>query len=187
MEHAQALLGDLDRHRHKVVRAEDVECAKRSGGVRHLVEVAHAAPGTLAVGAAWSETARDESLAVAAVVRVAAGRVLRIEPQREESGASPPHRQARRSTAGMGGLSGGESCSTAVWAGSVEVRAAGVRGAKRLNRVGVKVLGGGPVSSSPRKGNRERVGHASLIDLHSSRHSSEADGEPLAASATADK
>ena len=122
MEHAQALLGDLDRHRHKVVRAKDVECAKRSAGVWHLVEVAHAAPGTLAVGAAWSETACDASLAVAAVVRVAAGRVLRIQPQREESDASPPHRQARRSTVGMGGLSGGESCSTAVWAGSVEVR-----------------------------------------------------------------
>ena len=114
VEHAQALLGDLDRHRHKVVRAEDVECAKRSGGVRHLVEVAHAAPGTLAVGAAWSGAARDACFAVTAVVRVAPGRVLRIEPQREESGASPPDRQARRGTADVGGLSGGESRSTAV-------------------------------------------------------------------------
>ena len=78
VKHAQALLGDLDRHRHKVVRAEDVECAKRSAGVQHLVEVAHTAPGTLAVGAAWSEAARDACLAVAAVIRVAAGRMLRI-------------------------------------------------------------------------------------------------------------
>ena len=41
--------------------------------------------------------------------------------------------------------------------------------------------------SSPRKGNRQRVDHASLVDLHSSWQSSEADGEPLAASATTDK
>ena len=113
VKHAQALLDDLDRRRHKVVRAEDVECAKRSAGVRHLVEDAHAAPSTLAVGAAWSMAARDACLAIAAVVRVAAGRVLRIEPQREESGASPPHRQARRSTAGVGEISRGESCGTA--------------------------------------------------------------------------
>lgn len=122
VEHAQALLGDLDRHRHKVVRAKDVESAQRSAGVWHLVDAAHAAPGALTVGAACSEAARDASLAVAAVVRVAAGRVLRIEPQREESGASPPHCQARHSTAGMGALGGGESCSTVVRAGSVEGR-----------------------------------------------------------------
>ena len=154
------LFGDLDRRRHEVVRAKDVECAKRSAGVLYLVEVAHAAPGALAVEAAWSETTRDTRLAVSAVVRVTAGRVLRIEPHREKPGASPPHRQARRGTARVGGLSGGESRSTVVWGG---------------------------VQSSPGKGNRQRVGHASLVDLHSSRHSSEADGEPLAASATADK
>ena len=112
VEHAQALLGDLDRRRHEVVRAEDVVCAKRSAGVRHLVEVANAAPGTLAVGAAWSKATRDARLAVAAVIRVAADRMLRIEPQRKKSGASPPHRQARRSTAGVGEISRGESCGT---------------------------------------------------------------------------
>eukprot|EP00964_Phaeocystis_antarctica_P046593 scaffold26940_cov117-Phaeocystis_antarctica.AAC.22 len=52
VEHAQALLGDLNRRRHEVVRAKDVECAKRSAGVLYLVEVAHAAPGALAVEAA---------------------------------------------------------------------------------------------------------------------------------------
>ena len=114
MEHAQALLGDLDRRRHEVVRAEDVECAKRSAGVRNLVEVANAAPGTLVIGAARSKATLDARLAVAAVIRVAADRMLRIEPQREKSGASPPHRQARRSTAGVGEISRGESCGTAV-------------------------------------------------------------------------
>ena len=49
------------------------------------------------------------------------------------------------------------------------------------------VAGGGPVMSSPRKGNRERVDHASLVHLHSSWQSSKADGEPLASSATTDK
>ena len=114
VDHAQALLRDLDRRRHEVVGAKDVECAKRSAGVRDLVEVANAAPCTLAVGAAWSKATRDARLAVAAVIRVAADRMLRIEPQREKSGASPPHRQARRSTAGVGEFSRGESCGTAL-------------------------------------------------------------------------
>ena len=114
MEHAQALLGDLDRCRHEVVRAKDVVCVKRSAGVRHVVDVANAAPGTLAVGAAWSKVTRDARLAVATVIRVAADGMLRIELQRKKSGASPPHRQARRSTAGVGEISRGESCGTAV-------------------------------------------------------------------------
>ena len=164
MEHAQALLGDLDRRRHEVVRAEDVECAKRSAGVRNLVEVANAAPGTLAVGAAGSKATRDARLAVAAVIRVAADRMLRIEPQRKKSSASPPHRQARRNTAGVGRLSGGDTA--AVWAGSVEGECSirrkekgegsGCERSKRA-RLGVDegVAGGGPVMSSPREGNRQ--------------------------------
>ena len=81
--------------------------------------------------------------------------------------------------------------------GSVEIRvldqslrggeSGGCERSKRAQSGVDRGVAGGPVMTSPRKGNRERVDHASLVHLHSSWRSSKADGEPLASSATTDK
>ena len=75
------------------MRAEGVERVVR------IVEITNPSPGSFTVDAACCETALVAFLAVSAVVAVTACGVLRVEPQRQEALALPPHRQATSHTA----------------------------------------------------------------------------------------